>query len=88
MFSPLGIMGYILCFLHHCEYYREDSAYFSDDLNNLIKNSRVLVLFLTREFLQKDWNRPQLTSSFKLDKKQNESRRILIIMVLCCFFYW
>jgi hypothetical protein len=72
--------GYILCYLHQCGYYREDPVYISNELIKLIGESRMLVVYLSREFMRLDWNRPQLTSSIKLDKKQNESRRILFIV--------
>ena len=71
--------GYKIGLLQKCEYYNPNFANISDGLINLIGQSQLLILFLSRNFLDEDLKkRTQLSTCIQLYPDGN---KIFIILV-------
>ncbi|KAL3085067.1 hypothetical protein niasHS_010136 [Heterodera schachtii] len=68
---PLMEMGFSLCLLHKCGYYKTDGHQLQGnnaELDFLVQHSRALLIFMTPEFLWDEWNTLQVSISHKLAK--------------------
>ncbi|KAF7626000.1 TIR domain-containing protein, partial [Meloidogyne graminicola] len=70
LWTKLNNLGYKIHLLQKCKYYTSENINISDPLNNLIKESKLLILYISCNFIIEYLNISQLSTGIQLFKNK------------------